>query len=86
MIKRMELSASQHQGFDGLLDERAKHADREKRFLKDCLIELGGRLNEPWQFDEATKTFWINITNDTNTGTDQGPLPPLAETATAGAN
>ena len=86
MIKRLELSASQHQGLDMLLDERAKQADREKRFLKDCLLELGGRLNEPWQFDEATKTFWIHIPDDTDPRTDQGSVRPMAESTPTGAN
>ena len=86
MIKRVELSASQHQGLDMLLDERAKQSDREKRFLKDCLLELGGRLNEPWQFDEATKTFWIQIPDDINARTDKGPLHAMAQGTPESAN
>ena len=60
MLKRLELSASQHQGWDFFSDEKAKAAAREKRFLTDCLLELGGKLNEPWQFDEPTRTFYYD--------------------------
>jgi len=64
MLKKLELSASQHQGWDSLLDGRAVVESREKRFLKDCLLELGGALNQPWQFDEATRQFWMNVPDD----------------------
>ena len=84
MIKRMELSASQHQGWDLLADERAKCSAREKRFLLDCLQELGGRVNEPWQFDETTRTFWINITDDNNRRTTEGMGAAVAEIAPEG--
>lgn len=63
MIKKLELSGSQHQAWDKYADERviteARLAASEKRFLMDCLQELGGKLNEPWQFDAASRTFWM---------------------------
>lgn len=64
MLKRLELSASQHQAWDFFCDERAVATAREKRFLTDCLLELGGKLSDAWQFDEATRTFWVNINDE----------------------
>ena len=85
-IKRLNLSGSQHQAWDRLSDERAmqmaKLDAQEKRFLFDCLLELGGRPNEPWQFEPLTRTFWINIPDDNaptaHEGTTAEDRPPVA--------
>lgn len=75
-IKRLQLTDSQHEGWSRFQDDKVVAASREKRFLAACLVELGGRLNEPWQFDEASETFWINIPDK----------EPNADSADAGTN
>lgn len=78
MIKKLQLTDSQHEGYGRYLDDRATLSNREKRFLQACLVELGGRMNEPWQFDEQSEAFWINIPDE--------PLKePNAPTANSGA-
>lgn len=74
MLKKLELSGSQHQGWDRFLDDRAVAEAREKRFLSDCLLELGGKMNEPWQFDATTRTFWMEVKEDDATRNEQGAL------------
>ena len=61
MTKRLELSNSHHLLWDKLLDDRAVAEAREARALAAMLQELGGQLNEPWQFDRVHRVFWMNI-------------------------
>lgn len=74
MTKTLNLSDSQHLGWDKFSDERAALEAREARFLAACLRELGGKLNEPWQFDRAHRVFYMNVPDSdaTATPTDAG--------------
>ena len=78
MIQRLELSPVQSALWDRMCDDRALLEAREARTLAAMLQELGGRMAEPWSFDRATRTFWMN-------GPDN-PLEPNAVTANADAS
>lgn len=67
MIKKLELTNSHHLLWDRMTDERAVLEAHEARALASMLQELGGRLNEPWQFDRAIRAFWINIPDEPTT-------------------
>ena len=60
MIKRLQLSESQHLLWDRLCDDRAILEVREGRTLAAMLQELGGTIGEPWQFDRVNRVFWKN--------------------------
>lgn len=61
MIERMELSESQHLGFDKYCDERAVFEAKEARFIAMCLLERGGKLTDGWQFDKVHRVFWRDV-------------------------
>lgn len=58
-MKTLNLSDSQHLGWDKFSDERAVLEAKEARFLASCLRELGGKLTDPWQFDRVHRVFWM---------------------------
>ncbi len=78
MVQRLELSPVQSALWDRLSDDRALLEAREARTLAAMLQELGGRMNEPWQFDRATRVFWMNVPDN--------PLESDAVTANADAS
>ena len=84
MLKKLELSGSQHQAWDKYCDDRivaeARLVAAEKRFLSDCLQELGGKLTEPWQFHEPSRTFYLEVKEENaathDAGAVEGTVPP----------
>lgn len=60
-MKTLSLTESQHLGLDKYADDRAVVDSREARFLAACLQELGGKINEPWQFDKVHRVFYLNV-------------------------
>lgn len=89
MIKRLELTESQYIGYDKLCDERAAFDNRMLRFRQACLVELGGRLNEDWRFDEIGRFFWLNLPENNNgesnnTGATETQGAGVADTTGAG--
>ena len=73
MIKTLQLSESQHLLWDRLCDDRAVLEAREARILASMLQELGGKLNEPWQFERTARVFWMNIPDAVPTEDGRGP-------------
>ena len=61
MTKKLDLSNSHHLLWDRMSDERAVLEASEARALAAMLQELGGRLNEPWQFDRVHRVFWMTV-------------------------
>ena len=61
MIERLDLSESQHLGYDKFCDERAVVDAKETRFIAACLLERGGRLTDGWQFDKVHRVFWRDV-------------------------
>lgn len=70
MIRKLDLTESQHLGFDKYADERAMLEAREARFLAACLRELGGKIEDPWRFDRVTRVFYVNVPDEQRNGTD----------------
>lgn len=69
MIKTLELTDSHHLLLDRLADDRAVLESREARALASMLRELGGKLNDPWQFDKAHRVFYMNVPDSDATAT-----------------
>ena len=53
----IKLNESHHLALDLFEEEQARRQAWKKRFLTAALVELGGTLLEPWQFDEANRVF-----------------------------
>lgn len=62
------LSESQSLALDLYEAEIARLSAWKLRFLKHALQELGGKLTEPWQFDDVNRVFFLN---ETATGPQQ---------------
>ena len=60
MTKRIELTDTHHLLLDRLQEDRAVLDMREARAIASMLRELGGKLDEPWQFDKVHRVFWMN--------------------------
>lgn len=79
MIKRLSMTTSQQIGYDAI-------CEKEARFLMACLHELGGSLNDPWQFDKVTRTFWMEAPADMNEAQGISFSYPLTADATLNGN
>lgn len=79
-LKVLELSESHHLLWDRLMEDRAVQIHREEYALKTFLKELGGRLDQPWQFDREHRKFWLNDepTEDHHEGTTTAAVPAMA--------
>lgn len=64
-VKTIELTESQHLGWDKFSDDRAVLEAREARYLAACLRELGGKLSDPWQWDRTHRVFYLNTPDAT---------------------
>ncbi len=61
MIQRLELLPTHQMLLDRIAEERTRLDSVEAKAIRSMLTEVGGRLDQPWQFNRDLRLFWMDV-------------------------